>query len=199
MLLQLNIPQLSWQHSIALWLHNQCFLLLLCLWPLAKPCFELLISMWDFVCNCCYIKWVFCKQKIIYFVKWALFYAPHRNSSVLERLRVNPFLSWMPVPQNAGGFRPDFSYGFEVLIELEVWKAEILTYITVVRIQVFWQTSEAKQFQQSSLPLHESDFAFSSLTFLLTQAAPLRSRVSPRARVLFLPSGSSLIQLNRDF
>lgn len=32
--------------------------------------------MWDFLCNCCYIKWVSCKQEIIYFVKWGLFNAP---------------------------------------------------------------------------------------------------------------------------
>lgn len=122
------------------------------------------------------------------------FQCPCRNSCVLERLRANPVMSWMPIPQKAGDFRPDCSYGFEVLIEIEVWKAGIfLTYVTVVRIQVFWQTSEAEQFQQSSLPLHEWDLAFPSLTFLLAMAAP------SRARVLLLPSGSPLIQLNRDF
>lgn len=75
----------------------------------------------------------------------------------------------MPIPQNAGDFKPDFSYGFEVLMDLDMWKAEIfLTYVTVVWIQIFWQTSEAEQFHQSSLPLHEWDFALSSLAFLLT-------------------------------
>lgn len=74
------------------------------------------------------------------------FLCPHRNVCVLETLREQiPFCQKMPNPQNVGDFRPDCSYGLELLIELEVWKIKLfLTYAAVLRIQVFWQTSEAE-------------------------------------------------------
>ena len=59
--------------------------------------------------------------------------------------RANPVLSKMSNHQNVGYFRPDCSYGLELLIELKVWKTELFwSYASVVRIQVFWQTSETE-------------------------------------------------------